>query len=223
MKITSHVIIVGIFLFGLVSCEEGSKSQTKVQNETSPAIVEKKKDISLDRNIIPNKSFGLITSSTVKTELNKLYGTEKIQETIVFSYEGINIEGTEVIFDDTTDNFTIEWNDDNLTPKIIRIMNQNSHWKTKEGIGIGSTLKEVENANGKTFTIYGYEIDSYLAGTIKNWNSGNLQGLNLQFRITKDLPTEEYLKIMGDDGILSDNPLLEKADLQVEKILVVFQ
>ena len=170
-------------------------------------------DISIDRNIIPNESVGLITSSTTKSALNKLYDKGNIRETI---------KGTEVIFDNTADNITIEWNDGNLTPKIIRIKNPNSNWKTKEGVGIGSTIKEVEKANGKPFTIYGYEIDVYLAGTVKNWNSGNLQGLNLQFKITKEIPVEVYMKMMGDRGILSNNPLLEKAGLQVENITVEF-
>ena len=179
-------------------------------------------DISIDRKIIPNESVGLITSSTTKSALNKLYDKENIRETVIFSYEGNDIKGTEVIFDNTADNITIEWNDGNLTPKIIRIENLNSNWKTKEGVGIGSTIKEVEKANGKPFTIYGYEIDKYLAGTVKNWNSGNLQGLNLQFKITKEIPVEVYMEIMGDRGILSNNPLLEKAGLQVENITVEF-
>ena len=175
-------------------------------------------DISIDRKIIPNESVGLITSSTTKSALNKLYDKGNIRETI----KGTDIKGTEVIFDNTADNITIEWNDGNLTPKIIRIKNLNSNWKTKEGVGIGSTIKEVEKANGKPFTIYGYEIDAYLAGTVKNWNSGNLQGLNLQFKITKEIPVEVYMEIMGDRGILSNNPLLEKAGLQVENITVEF-
>ncbi len=179
-------------------------------------------DISIDRNIIPNESVGLITSSTTKSALNKLYDKGNIRETVVFSYEGFDIKGTEVIFDNTADNITIEWNDGNLTPKIIRIKNPNSNWKTKEGVGIGSTIKEVEKANGKPFTIYGYEIDAYLAGTVKNWNSGNLQGLNLQFKITKEIPVEVYMEMIGDRGILSNNPLLEKAGLQVENITVGF-
>lgn len=179
-------------------------------------------DISIDRKIIPNESVGLITSSTTKSALNKLYDKENIRETVIFSYEGIDIKGTEVIFDNTADNITIEWNDGNLTPKIIRIENLNSNWKTKEGVGIGSTIKEVEKANGKPFTIYGYEIDAYLAGTVKNWNSGNLQGLNLQFKITKEIPVEVYMEMIGDRGILSNNPLLEKAGLQVENITVEF-
>ena len=170
-------------------------------------------DISIDRNIIPNESVGLITSSTTKSALNKLYDKGNIRETI---------KGTEVIFDNTADNITIEWNDGNLTPKIIRIKNLNSNWKTKEGVGIGSTIKEVEKANGKPFTIYGYEIDAYLAGTVKNWNSGNLQGLKLQFKITKEIPVEVYMEMIGDRGILSNNPLLEKAGLQVENITVEF-
>ena len=201
-----------ILTIGLISVNSYSQSDCNV----------KKEDISIDRNIIPNESVGLITSSTTKSALNKLYDKENIRETVIFSYEGNDIKGTEVIFDNTADNITIQWNNNNLTPQIIRIENLNSNWKTKEGVGIGSTIKEVEKANGKPFTIYGYEIDAYLAGTVKNWNSGNLQGLNLQFKITKEIPLEVYMEIMGDRGILSNNPLLEKAGLQVENITVEF-
>ena len=38
-------------------------------------------DISIDRKIIPNESVGLITSSTTKSALNKLYDKENIRET----------------------------------------------------------------------------------------------------------------------------------------------
>lgn len=221
MKMRNCVIFIGILLFGVISCKEDSKNQTKVENET-PVIIEKKEDISIERNIIPNESVGLITSSTTKSALNKLYDKGNLREIVIFSYEGIDIKGTEVSFDNTADNLTIEWNVDNLTPKIIRIKNLNSNWKTKEGVGMRSTIKEVEKANGKPFTIYGYEIDGYLAGTVKNWNSGNLQGLNLQFNITKELPGEEYMKMIGDRGIMSNNPVLEKAGLQVENISVSF-
>ena len=201
-----------ILTIGLISVNSYSQTDFNI----------KKEDISIDRNIIPNESVGLITSSTTKSALNKLYDKENIRETVVFSYEGIDIKGTEVIFDNTADNITIQWHEDNLTPQVVRIKNLNSNWKTKEGVGIGSTIKEVEKANGKPFTIYGYEIDVYLAGTVKNWNSGNLQGLNLQFKITKELPGEEYMKMMGDRGIMSNNPLLEKAGLRVENISVEF-
>ena len=44
----------------------------------------------------------------------------------------------------------------------------------------------------------------------------------MQFEITKELPTKEYLKIMGDSGIRSDNPILEKAGLIVKSITVDF-
>ena len=221
MKIRTCVILIGILLFAVASCKEDSKNQTKVENET-PVTIEKKEEISIDRNIIPNESVGLITSSTTKSALSKLYDKANIKEIVVFSYEGIDIKGTEVIFDNTADNLTIEWYDDNLTPRVIRIKNPNSNWKTKEGVGMSSTIKEVEKANGKPFTIYGYEIDAYLAGKVKNWNSGNLQGLSLQFKITKKLTDEEYMEMIGDGGIMSNDPLLEKAGLQVGNISVGF-
>ena len=122
-----------ILTIGLISVNSYSQTDCNI----------KKEDISIDRNIIPNESVGLITSSTTKSALNKLYDKENIRETVVFSYEGFDIKGTEVIFDNTADNITIEWNVDNLTqPKIIRIKNLNSNWKTKEALELVVQLKK---------------------------------------------------------------------------------
>ena len=51
-----------------------------------------------------------------------------------------------------------------------------------------------------------------------------MSGLNIQFKITKDLPdlhVEEYMKMI--EGGLSNNNMLEKLDLQVETISISFQ
>ena len=73
-------------------------------------------------------------------------------------------------------------------------------------IAVGATIAEVEAVNGKPFMIYGFEIDGYLAGTIKSWEKGALEGRHLQFTYTTFVEG-----IAGDHGISSDSPLLAKA------------
>jgi hypothetical protein len=75
----------------------------------------------------------------------------------------------------------------------------------------GSTIAEVEAANGKPFIIYGFEIDAYLAGTIMSWEGGALKGQSIQFNYTTFIPG-----ITGDEGIRSDNPILTQAGVNVK-------
>jgi hypothetical protein len=229
------VMFMGIILIGLVSCKsvnkkpeeqfiEGpsqphsgeyvNKADEIVDSEVVKIPVEKTKVISPNRIIDAKGKVGSITANTTKSELEELYGKENISETVVFSYEGIDVVGSQVRFENNNDNFYIIWNEDNLTPQTIIIKNENSNWKTKDGIGIGSTLREVEKANGTPFDIHPLaEIDVYLAGTVQNWNSGSFtkSGLNVQFKITNDLPDlpmEEYYETIG--GGSSNNDRFEK-------------
>ena len=85
------------------------------------------------------------------------------------------------------------------------------------GLRVGDSIAKVETANGKPFIIYGFEIDGYIAGQVKSWEGGKLEGSGVQFKTTVDLAWEEYSQITGDRGIMSDEPLLTKAGLVVAK------
>lgn len=82
---------------------------------------------------------------------------------------------------------------------------------------VGSSIQEVQAANGKVFYILGFEIDRAIAGTVQDWNAGRLDGIKLQFKYTKDIGTD-FPKIIGDQKISSDDPYLQKAGLVVELI-----
>jgi len=150
MKIFKLTLIVFIML---VSCKEKSTNSSKKNDEAN--------------FIISKNKAGDITSKTQKNTLIKQYKPNQIKETILYSYEEINIIGTEINTNKPKESLIIQWNKD-LTPKTIKISNPLSLWKTKHGVKIGSTIKDVQNANEKIFTIYGYEIDRYLQGAVKN-------------------------------------------------------
>ena len=198
--------------------------QELLKNKVDPN--EKSKlDAFENKRIILGKSVGLITPNTSEKDLIKLYGKENIKNAVVYSYEGIDIMGTEIIFPNSENNVTIQWHDENrLHPEYIRLKGE---WKTTQGIGVGSTIQKVEKVNGKPFEIYGWEIDTYLSGTVYYWDEGKFQGkntqfINFQFNITKDLSEKEYREIIGGK-IKSDFFLLQKAALKVENMEVYFE
>lgn len=79
----------------------------------------------------------------------------------------------------------------------------------------GSTLADIETLNGKSFMLVGFEVDGYIAGKVADWKGGKLTDRIVQFKVTKELPTEEYQQIMGDDLFPSDHPMMKKAALKV--------
>ncbi len=89
---------------------------------------------------------------------------------------------------------------------------------TSGRLEVGASIAEVQAANGKPFKIYGFEIDSYLAGSIMSWEGGKLAGRFVQFQVTKPDGGFDYGAIIGDSGLLSNNPILTKAGLEVSRL-----
>ena len=79
----------------LVSCKEKS---TKKNDEAN--------------FIISKNKVGDITSKTQKNTLIKQYKPNQIKETILYSYEEINIIGTEINTNKPKESLIIQWNKD---------------------------------------------------------------------------------------------------------------
>lgn len=169
--------------------------------------------------IVPHKKMGIITATTTKQDLYKMFSEKKIKDTIVFSYEDIDVTGTQILYPGSPNNLIkIIWNNNNMPEKV---WTNKGDLKTISGIGVGSTINEVEMANKNSFLLNGFEIDNYLAGTTIDWKNGSLKGLSIQFTTTNDLG-HEYPKITGNKELASDDPYIQKAGLVVIEIMMDF-
>ncbi|QZT36452.1 hypothetical protein K5X82_14485 [Halosquirtibacter xylanolyticus] len=172
--------------------------------------------------IITHNQIGQVTLQTTHEQLVKLYGDKSLKETMD---EGTGALGTEVLFKNANNNIHITWQTSKkVKPVIIKTDNKNSEWKTKDGIHIGTTLSEVEKINGASFKIMGYEIDRDLAGTVTDWGKGTLNDakIGFQFELTKEVGND-YMKLIGDKGISTNNEILKKAEPVVQSIFIVQQ
>jgi hypothetical protein len=92
--------------------------------------------------IVPKKQFGDITSATTEEGLKKIYGDSNVVR--------INRGSVQtVIFPNTDSEIEIAWNTGQKFKKIESLFIRKGKWQTPEGIHIGSTLKDLEAANGK--------------------------------------------------------------------------
>jgi len=96
-----------------------------------------------------------ITRETTRESLGELFFGETIEQTRENLGEGMFIEGT-VVAPGTDRELAVLWNDGG-TPLEVRMPGH--YWRTAEGIGMGSTLVELEAAIGE-FEILGYAWDN---------------------------------------------------------------
>ena len=95
---------------------------------------------------------------------------------------------------------------------------------TIKNIGIGSTIKEVEEAYWSLFKINGFEIDQDIEGAIISWNNPNYNNIQFKFKTTKEIDSEHYENIMGDEPLFSNNEYLGEnwSNCVVDEIVVFF-
>lgn len=96
-----------------------------------------------------------ITREITPDSLEMLFFGETIEQTRENLGEGMFVEGT-VVSPGTDRELVVIWNDCG-TPLEVRM--PGAHWRTAEGIGMGSTLVEMEAAIGE-FEILGYAWDN---------------------------------------------------------------
>ena len=99
----------------------------------------------------------------------------------------------------------------------IRITKSSSPWKTEAGMAVGTSLKKVEEINGKPFLMSGFQWD--YAGSTMSWNRGNLSS---DLVVTFAEPKRVHKSLIGDQEISSDNPPLRRANPRVQVLRVIF-
>jgi hypothetical protein len=110
--------------------------------------------------LLPPQS-GAITASTPGRDLVNRFGARNVSDGGVDVGEGETAPGTTVFPGDPIRAIDILWKDPKTkrSPHTLSIGGKASQWKTAHGISLGTSLKELEQINGKPF---GY-LDS--AGT----------------------------------------------------------
>ncbi|MDH3651474.1 MAG: hypothetical protein OEQ53_17460, partial [Saprospiraceae bacterium] len=90
-------------------------------------------------------------------------------------------------------------------------------WKTDLGVGIGSSLKNVESINGKPFLVSGFGWD--YAGTTFDWKRGSITE---KLVVTFEEPNRPHSSLIGDQGILSDDTRLSRLNPKVRTMRILF-
>lgn len=204
------------------------KNTTSTNTEVKDTLEEQPKEINFE--IIIGKSAGDILPDTDEKKLIEIFGAQNVSRDTIWREEGMFQLGT-CVFHGTPDEICITWKDAKKLerPHHLYIRQSGSRWKTKEGISMGTSLKELEKINGGEFTMTGFGWD--FAGTVIEWRKGKMQEIageyNDHFLIRlgepedKGITDAEYQTLLGDIPLKSSNALLQKMNPTVYEMIVV--
>lgn len=151
--------------------------------------------------------------------LKNVFG-EHVQRSTGYYPEGMGEYPNTLLFPGSKNEVEFVWKDDSVTfsgLEYIEVDHEGSEWKTKEGITINTTLKELEKLNGKAFSFFGFGWD-YSGAT--DWEGGYLEARRIFVRLK--LPDNslqvELDGLLGDRSFPSDSSLSQKANPVVGEI-----
>ncbi|MFO8148415.1 MAG: hypothetical protein ACQEWG_09005 [Bacteroidota bacterium] len=131
---------------------------------------------------------------------------------------GIYEEGTEerpycILFPDTPNHLEITWKDLERTEIYDIRFTEKGNWKSSTGIGIGTTLDQLNQLNSKPVSFYGFGWD-YSGAVV--WNDGKLENSGLfVFLEARNIPGEFY----GDHIIKASAEEIVALNLKVQTLI----
>ena len=187
-----------------------------------------------DWEIVPGGRVGPITAHTSIQDLRNAFGAENVEGAEIHIGEGDYVPGTIVYPHEPEKRLEILWKVHEQVPAEIRMDGDRSLWKTKQGLTLGSSLKDIERLNEKPFWFAGYDPGWDYGGTIFDCNGGALKELGCRDPAEPDkgvqgrklllrLSGPSYSAVpdaVGVDDFLSDNPVMQKLNPTVSEMEV---
>lgn len=170
---------------------------------------------------LPFLRVGPIQPYSTLNDLNQIFGGGNIERRTVYGAEGAEKFDVTVVFPNTVNELLVFWekNEYGQRPASVSIRREGAAWKTVFGIGIGTSLAELNRMNDAAFSFFGFAWD-YGGSIDREWGGGKLaavDGLQLVLRETRELPRGYY----GDKSLRSDDALLLPDGARVSRMQIL--
>lgn len=165
--------------------------------------------------LVNNKQFGVITPTMNYDDLVRLFCQENLMDETQSGPEGEGLLPCTVAFKETNLEMLIYWAENGLHKKISRIscVQPESPYHTKDGLKMGSTLKDLVRANNAVISFGGFGWD--YGGEITSYNKGRLLASKVNFTLEWD--GREDTILLGEQALKSNMPKVVK---RAEKIYI---
>lgn len=187
--------------------------------------------------IIPKVCVSSITANTSESDLISIWGSTNVQRVKYYPDEATELEtdsARTILFPaEPEKKLIIYWTDLKYNRiSRIEIRGKKSLWHTSHGITLGTTLKQLEEINGKNFTQSGFGWDG--AGFIYSWDGGILgtefgdasvhAPTDISFSMrdpdSNQVSQEEYRALSGEAHFSSNHPVLQRINSGVSNIFI---
>ena len=155
----------------------------------------------------------------------RLGGDRVVRDTVWFEEGEFDPQGTVLFAKDPARRLSVQWanTEQRSEAEIVRVVSDSSTWRVAPGVGIGSTLAELEQLNGRPFQLAGFEWD--YSGTVSSWEGGRLDSLwgkHVLLRFAVDTTADVALvrQVLGDQLFPSSHAAMQKLNPRVYDILI---
>jgi hypothetical protein len=179
-------------------------------------------------HIIPGRSAGSVNATSSEADLAKHYGAAAVKPVRVELGEGETTPGTVLFPDDSSRRAEIIWQDTvgRSRPSRMVLRGSRSQWTVGPNISLGTSLKELERINGRSFTLAGFGWD--YAGVVTEWGGGSLDSALAGVKLYLDPGPEQYRsapysQVLGDRDYSSSLSPMQQLNPRVAQIFVDFE
>jgi hypothetical protein len=154
------------------------------------------------------------------------FGAKNVIRKTVYEPEGLEVRASIVFPKDPVRRFVVLWFDEKNLRRPARIDLVGSSWSGPKGLLIGSSIAAVEQANGKPFTLYGFDWD--YGGSTESWNGGALGNLpgDCAFApiFEPDYTTSDEIQnaVSGDTQFASDSQAMRAAKVRIKDLALSY-
>jgi len=173
---------------------------------------------------------GAFARDSSLARLRETFGRENVTTEQIYVGEGESEPGAVVYPKDPARRVEVLWADGRrqARPSAIRVRGDASRWRTPSGVGVGSTLVEVERLNGRPFVVLGFGWD--LGGSAGDWKGGRLAEagasgchLGLSFETGASADPKALDAVQGDRAFSSSDPKMRAAKPSVHVITLTLR
>jgi uncharacterized protein (DUF1684 family) len=180
-----------------------------------------------------SEAFTLSCAAPFGAEANKAsitgqFGVRNVRDETVPGPEGSEFPATVLFPSDEAKRLEIIWQDEASQSGIgdASINREGSVWALPGGVKIGSSMADVEKANGKPFLVGGFGWD--YGGYATEWNGGAFDAdaatgcrISIRFEPKQDAPEKELLAASGDGvKVSSASPEARALEPRVTRISI---
>jgi hypothetical protein len=176
--------------------------------------------------LAPTPAGDLVHASDTHATLVQRFGAANARRDTIYVGEGEFVRGTVLFPADPVRRVDVLWEDTlaGTRAELVRIIGvSSSRWRVAPGVGLGTTLAEIEALNGRPFTLAGFEWD--YSGTVISWEGGRLDSLwgdrvTLRLSPDRDAPEHLSLQVLGDRPYSSSHAAMRALNPRVYEVLV---